>query len=106
MANLHLMNEVTCPVPADMLSQVYRAGADAADMVENLSETQRIELAVFCYSRAHLRAAAMSIAARCNADRLIRVAGNAGCALAAQCQQPEGLAPTTRVSLAGTRTRH
>lgn len=103
MSNLKLVNEVDCPVPADMLSRLYRAGPDAADMVDGLPETQRIELAVFCYSRAHLRPVAMSIAARCDAGRLVHIAGNAGYALVAQCQHIGGAAPKARISLAGTR---
>lgn len=101
MANL-LMTEANCPVPADVLGQLYRADPrSAAGMVECLSERQRIELAVFCYGRVHLRPLAMSIAANCDATKLVRKAGDVGQALAIQCRQ--SAVPRARISLAGTR---
>jgi hypothetical protein len=93
-----------CPVPAEVLAQLYRSDTTkAASLVEDLSETQRIELAMFCYSRVHLRRLAMSIATTCDATKLMRAAGNAGQALAVQCRETDHEIRTARITLAGTR---
>ena len=97
------ISEANCPIPVDMLGQLYRAEpVKALDIVEDLPESQRIELALFCYGRAHLRPLAMSIAGTCDATKLVRNAGNVGEALAIQCRQG-GLVPRARISLGGTR---
>ena len=102
MGNLHQIDE-HCPVPADVLGQLYRANeGSAADIVEGLSENQRIELVMFCYSRVHLRRLAMSIATTCDATKLMRAAGNAGQALAVQCRETDYEVRTARITLAGT----
>jgi hypothetical protein len=104
MTNLHPMNEANCPISTDVLAELYRSDAGmAANLVEALPETQRIELAMFCYSRAHLRPLAMSIATKCDTTKLMLVGGNAGYALALQCQHTEGTAFKARISLGGTR---
>ena len=47
-----------------------------------LTATERAEMALFCYSRSHLREQGRSIAAACDPESLIRAGGAAGQALA------------------------
>ena len=97
------LRDAPCPVSADALGQLYRADpVSAAGMLDGLPEDRKVELALFCYSRAHLRPLAMSIAAKCDAARLAREAGTLGEVLAAQCQQQVPMA-RAKISLAGTR---
>lgn len=51
-----------------------------------LSETQRARLALFCYSRAHFRELAVAIAATCDPEMLVALAGTAGEVLSVQCR--------------------
>lgn len=96
--------DVTCPVPLDRLGQLYRADpVSAADMLTDLSDGQRMDLAFFCYGRAHLRPLGMTIAATCDAVRLAQRAGPLGQVLAAQCRQPLATASGAKITLAGTR---
>lgn len=99
------MSEPNCPVSPDVLGTLYRAGtSSASNVIEGWSEKQRIELALFCYGRAHLRDLAMSIAATCDPTRLARSgAGNVGQALAIQSRHRGGSIPSGRISLGGTR---
>ena len=102
MATLHT-TDAHCPVSADALGQLYRADPDrAAEMVNGLPEGRRVELALFCYGRAHLRLLAMSIAARCDTARLVREAGTLGEVLATQSRQ-QVFTGRPKISLAGTR---
>ena len=102
MGTLHTI-DAHCPVSTDALGQLYRADpVSAAEMVDGLPESRRVELALFCYSRAHLRPLAMSIAAKCDAARLVREAGTLGEVLATQCRQHVSTRQA-KISLAGTR---
>ena len=56
-------------------------------LVSNLSEDQRGNLAVFCYSRAHLHEVALAIAATCNLDALVHAGGKPGNFLFEQSRQ-------------------
>ena len=47
-------------------------------LVSNLPEDHRGNLAVFCYSRAHLHEVALAIAATCNLDALVHAGGQPG----------------------------
>ena len=94
--------DVTCPVSLDVLGQLYRVEpSSAARMLDDLSDGQRIELAFFCYGRAHLRPLGMAIAASCDAEKLTRRGGPLGQVLAVQCRQAS--TARSRISLAGTR---
>lgn len=95
-------DDAMCPIPENMLARLYRCGpAEAVGLVRDLPDSRRAELAVFCYGRAHLRALAMELATTCDAQWLVRTAGNAGQALAVQCRQSKP--SNARISLAGTR---
>jgi len=54
------------PVPADLAERLYRAGESrVAGMVASFSATQRADLAVYCYRKAHLHRIGLAIAATC-----------------------------------------
>ena len=74
-----------CPVPLDLLGSLYRAGAARIeDIIRPLSVSQRAELAVYCYGRAHFRELGLTIASLCDAAVLAGVAGVLGQTLATQ----------------------
>jgi hypothetical protein len=76
-----------CPIPLEALGQLYRANAaDVAYLLDGLSQDRRARLALFCYSRAHLRGLALTIAGTCDARRLGELAGTLGQVLATQCR--------------------
>ena len=56
-------------------------------LVSNLPEDHRGNLAVFCYSRAHLHEVALAIAATCNLDALVHAGGKPGNFLFEQSRQ-------------------
>jgi hypothetical protein len=69
-------DENTCPVSDTTLSRLYRAQtAEIQAIAVELPESQRMQLAVFCYARSHLRKVGRDIAALCNRDTLMNVAG-------------------------------
>ena len=54
------------PVPAELAERLYRAGESrAGDLVAGFSATQRANLAVYCYHKAHLHRVGLAIAATC-----------------------------------------
>ena len=56
-------------------------------LVSNMPEDHRGNLAVFCYSRAHLHDVALAIAATCNLDALVHAGGKPGNFLFEQSRQ-------------------
>ena len=69
-------DENTCPVSDATLSRLYRAeAAEIQAIAMDLPELQRMQLAVFCYARSHLREVGQQVAAVCNRDTLLNVAG-------------------------------
>jgi hypothetical protein len=59
------------PVPADLAERLYRAGEGrVADLVAGFSATQRADLAVYCYHKAHLHRIGLAIAATCERTTL------------------------------------
>jgi hypothetical protein len=76
------LEEETCPVPDQMLGELYRASADGlAKLVEALSPAARATLAVYCFRRAHLVSTGVTIAATCEKDDLAFAGGNVGAML-------------------------
>ena len=58
-----------------VLGRLLRGGeAEIPTIVETLPERQRAELALFCYSRAHLHQIGVAIAATCELPSLIHAA--------------------------------
>jgi hypothetical protein len=77
----------TCPVSDATLSRLYRAQtAEIQAIAMELPEPQRMQLAVFCFARSHLRKVGREIAALCNRDAIANVAGRG---LALSIDQPE-----------------
>jgi hypothetical protein len=77
-----LLEDEPCPVPDDMLGDLYRANAHGLnELIATVSPTARVLLAVYCYRRAHLASIGLAIAATCDKDDLASVGGNAGAVL-------------------------
>jgi hypothetical protein len=65
-----------CPVSDTMLSRLYRADASAMEVIAMaLPESLRARLAVFCFSRSHLRDIGRQIASMCDPVILMREGG-------------------------------
>ncbi|TYC62443.1 hypothetical protein FMN50_04990 [Rhodobacterales bacterium] len=68
-----------CPVPDVLLKQLLDATLNAvSDIGEQLPETERAALAIYCYRRAHFRNLGLSLAAMCSRTALVQEAGHAG----------------------------
>lgn len=67
----------------------FTASQNVHEIVAPLSETDRARLAVYCYSRAHLNAIGLAIAATCSVDHLMAASHSsaAGRALFAQSRE-------------------
>ncbi|MDB5599577.1 MAG: hypothetical protein JWN71_1621 [Xanthobacteraceae bacterium] len=88
MLHAALIEEEGCPISDDLLGQVYRAGPQGLDgLVADISSLQRSQLALFCYGRAHLRELGLAVAACCDQQSLVQVAGRLGHVLYAQSRQ-------------------
>ena len=77
-------------VPVELVKRLLQASvAEAPEIVADLSDRQRARLAYFCYSRGHLHAIGLAIAATCDVPSLIAAApsNGAGSALHAQSRQ-------------------
>lgn len=71
-----------CPVPDEMLGEMYRANAHGlSELISTVAPKARVRLAVFCYRRAHLASIGLMIAATCEKDDLTQLEGNAGTVL-------------------------
>lgn len=77
-----LLEDEPCPVPDEILGEMYRASAHGLDeLIATVSPTTRVLLAVYCYRRAHLASIGLAIAATCDNDDLADWGGNAGTVL-------------------------
>ena len=77
-----LLEDEPCPVPDEMLGEMYRASAHGLnELIATVSPTARALLAVYCYRRAHLASIGLAIAATCDKDDLADFGGNAGAVL-------------------------
>jgi hypothetical protein len=87
------------------LGRLLRGGeAEIPTIVDALPERQRAELAMFCYSRAHLHQIGVAIAATCDLASLVRAAPStaAGHGIFEQSRnQPKRATPV----MAGSRSR-
>ncbi len=91
-----------------LFGQICRATPlEARELSMLLTVMERAEMALFCYSRSHLREQGRSIATACVPGSLVKVGGAAGQALAAQADVGEDSPGTVArpgkraVSLAG-----
>lgn len=74
-----------------LFGQICRATPnEARGLSMMLTESERADMALFCYSRNHLREQGRSIAAACNPVALVRAGGAAGQALLLQTGAEEG----------------
>jgi len=80
---MSIPNEENCPVSLDLLGRLMTIADSpaAGEEVSSLSMRQRAQLALFCYSRCHLRRLALVIAAQCDEASLVAQAGHAGAVL-------------------------
>ena len=77
-----LLEGESCPVPDELLGELYRASAHGLnELIATVSPKARVLLAVYCYRRAHLASIGLAIAATCEKDDLTQLEGNAGAAL-------------------------
>ena len=68
-----------CPVSDDLLKRLLDSTVNSvAEIGGQLSESQRAELAAFCYRRSHFRDLGLALAALCSRNALITEAGHAG----------------------------
>src|SRR5262249_296250 len=76
-------------VPEELVGRLYQLGESAVlDLLVGLSPTERANLAMFCYRKAHLHRTGLAIAATCDRDTLIQAWGTAlGQALFAQSRE-------------------
>ena len=72
----------------EVVGRLYGSPTRGIDgLVSDLPEDERGNLAVFCYSRAHLHEVALAIAATCNLDALVQAGGKPGNFLFEQSRQ-------------------
>ena len=90
-----LLEDEPCPVPDEMLGEMYRASAHGLnELIATVSPTARALLAVYCYRRAHLASIGLEIAATCDKDDLTDYGGNAGAVLFERSRQAPQSSPS------------
>jgi hypothetical protein len=68
-----------CPVREEVIGLLYRSSQHhVQEFIAGLSPQDRVNLAAFCYGRAHLRDIGLTIAATCEFEELVAAAGSAG----------------------------
>jgi hypothetical protein len=79
-------------VSADLIGRLYASSEHGLEQVVSpLSMERRTAVALFCYSRAHLREKGLAVAAMCDQWSLVNAAGRLGEAIFAQSRlQPKG----------------
>ena len=81
-ARPHIPQEEQCPVPEEVLGQLYRASKNGLEeLVATVPAATRAMLAIYCYRRAHLQSIGLVVASNCTVDDLETFGGNAGKAL-------------------------
>jgi len=95
-----LLEDEPCPVPDEILGEMYRASAHGLDeLIATVSPAARALLAVYCYRRAHLASIGLAIAATCDKDDLSLYGGNAGAVLFERSREdPQASSPDTHSS--------
>ena len=84
------LNERQCPVPDNVLAELHKSNpTDAALIASAIPETQRAQLAAFCYKRMHLSHLAIMIASSCSRIALETAMGRAGDVLFEQSRDPD-----------------
>jgi hypothetical protein len=98
---MSIPNEEYCPIPLEQLGSLLRGREEGIGSISKLPMMQRVEIALFCYRRAHLRNLAIRIAQTCDQATLRRVGGAPGEALLRAGAYAAGSIVTTKVTLAG-----
>ena len=95
-----LLEDEPCPVPDEILGEMYRASAHGLDeLIATVSPAARALLAVYCYRRAHLASIGLAIAATCDKHDLGLYGGNAGAVLFERSREdPQASSPDTHSS--------
>lgn len=79
---MYLAQEESCPVPEEVLGQLYRASAHGLDqLIATVPGETRAMLALYCFRRGHLSSIGLAIAASCTEQDLAVAGGRAGVAL-------------------------
>jgi hypothetical protein len=95
-------NEEFCPVPLSFLAALMRADqATATNLIREVDQPHRSQLALFCYRRAHLRSLALLVASHCSRKELIDTGLMAGDALFLASRDTSPSTPRSKISLAG-----
>ena len=85
-----------CPVPDDMLGELYRSNKNGLpELIATVSPDVRAALALYCYRRGHLKGIGLVIASTCERYDLETSGGAAGAALYARSRE---VAPATPVA--------
>ena len=88
--------EEHCPVPEDVLGQLYRANSHGLhELVATVPVETRAMLALYCYQRAHLRSIGLAIATSCEQHELETFGGKAGQALFEKAREAPIESPTS-----------
>ena len=74
---------------SEILGQLMSGKRDAAEIAQELPETQRAQIAQFCYQRVHMRELGLRIASTCNLMTLRSAFGRAGDVVYAQSRDVE-----------------
>ena len=83
-----------CPVPDDLLGDLYRANKNGLpELIATVSPDVRAALAMYCYRRGHLKSIGLAIASTCNLYDLETVGGTAGATLHARSREAAPAAP-------------
>ena len=83
-----------CPVPDDMLGELYRANKNGlTELIATVSPDVRAALALYCYRRGHLKGIGLAIASTCQLYDLETSGGTAGAALFARSRETVPAAP-------------
>jgi hypothetical protein len=90
-----------CPVPDEMLGELYRASKNGLpELIATVSPDLRAALAMYCYRRGHLKGIGLAIASTCNVYDLETVGGTAGAALFARSREVTPAAPVASAYVA------
>jgi len=71
--------EETCPIPENLLGQLYRASSHGLDsLIATVPAKTRAMLALYCHRRTHLQSIGLAVAASCEERDLEEIGGHAG----------------------------
>ena len=87
----------SCPVSQILLSRIAQSDSSGIRAIAStISDSARIELALFCYEQPELHEIAREIAALCNRAELIRAGRSIGLALLAAADEVPPLRAATQ----------